>query len=46
MVTDPARIRKDDPGHQRFALYMLFIRYSQDKVDDICAQCRRAKSDV
>lgn len=41
MVTDPARVRKDDPGHPEvcsvFAYHKLF---SVDEVDEIEANCR------
>ncbi|HPJ81143.1 MAG TPA: tryptophan--tRNA ligase [Saccharofermentans sp.] len=44
MVTDPARIRKDDPGHPEVcSVYAFHKVFSEDKVDDICAQCKKGE---
>lgn len=44
MITDPERIRKDDPGHPEvcsvFAYHKLF---SEDEVDDIEQACRKGE---
>jgi tryptophanyl-tRNA synthetase len=41
MVTDPARIRKNDPGHPEVcSVYAFHKIFSPDEVDDIGDQCR------
>jgi len=41
MVTDPARIRKNDPGHPEVcSVYAFHKVFSPDEVDDIGDQCR------
>ncbi|NLB45059.1 MAG: tryptophan--tRNA ligase [Clostridiaceae bacterium] len=41
MVTDPARIRKNDPGHPEVcSVYAFHKVFSPDEVDDIGEQCR------
>ncbi len=41
MVTDPARIRKNDPGHPEVCSVFSFHKvFSQDEVDEISASCR------
>lgn len=41
MVTDPARIRKDDPGHPEVCSVFAFHKvFTEDEVDTIEASCR------
>ncbi|MEA4888449.1 MAG: tryptophan--tRNA ligase [Clostridiaceae bacterium] len=41
MVTDPARIRKNDPGHPEVCSVFSFHKvFSPDEVDDISSSCR------
>ncbi|MBN1891784.1 MAG: tryptophan--tRNA ligase [Clostridiales bacterium] len=42
MITDPARIRKDDPGHPEVCTVFAFHKvFSEDEVGDIEQQCRK-----
>jgi len=42
MITDPARIRKDDPGHPEVCTVYAFHKvFSEDEVADIGDQCRK-----
>lgn len=42
MITDPARIRKDDPGHPEVCTVFAFHKvFSEDEVSDIEEQCRK-----
>lgn len=42
MVTDTSRIRKDDPGHPDVcSVYAFHKVFSEDKVEDICQQCKQ-----
>ena len=42
MVTDPARIRKTDPGHPEVcAVYAYQGFYNKDKQEEICANCTK-----
>lgn len=44
MITDPARIRKDDPGHPDVcSVYAFHKVFSEDKVDSICEQCKKGE---
>jgi len=41
MITDPARIRKDDPGHPDICTVFAFHKvFNEDKVEDIETQCK------
>lgn len=41
MVTDPARIRKDDPGHPEICnVYKYHKFYNEDEAEAICADCK------
>lgn len=42
MITDPARIRKDDPGHPEVCTVFAFHKiFSEEEVGDIEKQCRK-----
>jgi tryptophanyl-tRNA synthetase len=44
MITDPARIRKDDPGHPEVCTVFAFHKiFSEDEVGDIEEQCRKGE---
>ncbi len=44
MITDPARIRKDDPGHPEVCTVCAFHKvFSEDEVGDIEEQCRKGQ---
>lgn len=44
MVTDPARIRKDDPGHPEVCtVYTYHTFYNQDEKEEIACNCRGGK---
>lgn len=44
MVTDPARIRKDDPGHPEVCVVHTYHQfYSHDDVKEIAASCRKGQ---
>lgn len=44
MVTDPARIRKNDPGHPEVCTVFAYHRiFSQDSIDEIDSSCRQGK---
>lgn len=44
MITDPARIRKDDPGHPEIcSVYALHRIFNPDDVDEIGRLCREGK---
>lgn len=41
MVTDPARIRKDDPGHPEICnVYKYHRFYNEGEAEEICANCK------
>ncbi len=40
MITDPARIRRDDPGHPEVCLVFGLHKVYSDDVDDIEAKCK------
>lgn len=41
MITDPARIRKDDPGHPDICTVYAFHKvFNEDKVPEITEQCK------
>jgi len=57
MITDPARIRKDDPGHPEICTVYAFHKvFSENKVEEIktsceggkigCVQCKRMLAEV
>ncbi len=42
MVTDPARIRKDDPGHPEVCTVCQYYKlFAEDMVDEVEDECRR-----
>jgi tryptophanyl-tRNA synthetase len=44
MVTDPARIRKDDPGHPEVCTVFSFHKiFNESEVSEIEEQCRAGK---
>lgn len=44
MITDPARIRKDDPGHPEVCSVFAFHKvFNENEVNDIEQQCRGGK---
>lgn len=44
MVTDPARIRKNDPGHPEVCTVFAYHKiFSEDTVDEIEINCREGK---
>ncbi|RJR10469.1 tryptophan--tRNA ligase [Candidatus Parcubacteria bacterium] len=44
MVTDPARIRKDDPGHPEVCTVFAFHKvFNENNIPDIELNCRRGK---
>lgn len=41
-VTDPSRIRKDDPGHPEICVVAKYHQiFTKDQYDDICESCRK-----
>lgn len=44
MVTDPARVKKDDKGHPEVcSVYEFYKVFAKDKTDTVAAECREAK---
>ncbi|MDD2400999.1 MAG: tryptophan--tRNA ligase [Clostridia bacterium] len=42
MVTDPARIKKTDPGHPEVCtVYKYHSIYSADNIEELCSDCRK-----
>ena len=44
MITDPARIRKEDKGHPEVcAVYELYKVFAEDRTDTVSRECREAR---
>lgn len=44
MVTDPARIKRDDPGHPDICpVYQFYRVFAKDKTEAVARECREAK---
>jgi tryptophanyl-tRNA synthetase len=44
MITDPARVKKDDKGHPEVcSVYDFYKVFAKDRVDTVAAECREAK---
>lgn len=44
MVTDPARIRRDDPGHPEVCpAYQYYQVFAKERTDTVASECRSAK---
>jgi tryptophanyl-tRNA synthetase len=44
MITDPARIRKDDPGHPEVCAVFAFHKvFNEEEIPEIECQCREGK---